>query len=338
MNIETDFKDAVGITTTIPLEVPLAAGVRVIDLNNLFVGRDCPMRAIEQAEANGFPRNICAWIKGLYGSVKSANIKKVIGVAEGDCSLTHSLMEVLATEGVDVIPFGFPYSHTRPELDGRIAELEKYFGVTRIQSEEMRIALQVVRDKLHELDALMAKGLPVELTERANILLLSSSDLAGLGLDNYESMLDEFMAEAKSSKSATGVRIALVGIPPIAGDFIERIYSAGGVVVLSEIPREFAMIKSSEDLLEQYLNYTYPYSTEFRLQTLLPLLKERKVDGVLHYVQSFCHRGVEDRLLRDQIDIPMLTLECDRPGPLDERSFVRLEAFIEMLSDSKGME
>ena len=57
----------VGFTTTIPLEILIAAGRRPVDLNNIFITDPDPQGLIEEAEVAGFPRNICGWIKGLYG-------------------------------------------------------------------------------------------------------------------------------------------------------------------------------------------------------------------------------------------------------------------------------
>ena len=41
--------------------------------------------------------------------------------------------------------------------------------------------------------------------------------------------------------------------------------------------------------------------------------------------------GLEDWLLREALDVPILTLEFDRPGPLDGQGRTRLEAFVERL-------
>ena len=59
----------VGITTTVPIEVIYAAGHIPVDLNNAFVSREDNQRLVEEAELAGFPRNFCAWIKGIYGTV-----------------------------------------------------------------------------------------------------------------------------------------------------------------------------------------------------------------------------------------------------------------------------
>jgi benzoyl-CoA reductase/2-hydroxyglutaryl-CoA dehydratase subunit BcrC/BadD/HgdB len=85
------------------------------------------------------------------------------------------------------------------------------------------------------------------------------------------------------------------------------------------------------DLLEQYRRYTYPYDVFGRLEDITRQVALRRVDGVIHYVQSFCFRQIQDTILREALDLPFLTLEGDMPGPLDGRNRLRLEAFLETL-------
>ncbi|MDD4562517.1 MAG: 2-hydroxyacyl-CoA dehydratase, partial [Syntrophomonadaceae bacterium] len=43
------------------------------------------------------------------------------------------------------------------------------------------------------------------------------------------------------------------------------------------------------------------------------------------------YRQIEDLIFREKLDLPFLTLEGDRPGRVDARTRMRLEAFINML-------
>jgi benzoyl-CoA reductase/2-hydroxyglutaryl-CoA dehydratase subunit BcrC/BadD/HgdB len=63
----------------------------------------------------------------------------------------------------------------------------------------------------------------------------------------------------------------------------------------------------------------------------LPEIKKRNIVGIIHYVQSFCHRHIEDLIVRDKMPLPVLTIEGEAPGRMDERTKIRLQAFIEML-------
>ena len=69
-----------------------------------------------------------------------------------------------------------------------------------------------------------------------------------------------------------------------------------------------------------------------RIEDIAEQASRRQLDGIIHYVQSFCHRRIHDRLLRERLKLPILTLEGDKPGPVDKRSLTRLEAFWEILN------
>ncbi len=79
-------------------------------------------------------------------------------------------------------------------------------------------------------------------------------------------------------------------------------------------------------MLETYLQYTYPYDVFDRIRDVRAEGASRGVVGLVHYVQSFCHRQIEDRLWRERADLPILTLEADRPGRVDERTRTRIDA------------
>jgi len=111
-------------------------------------------------------------------------------------------------------------------------------------------------------------------------------------------------------------------------DFLESI---GVRVVYNEMPRQFAMLGLEDDLVDQYRHYTYPYRVWGRIEDIRRAVAGRGLAGVIHTVQSFCYRQMEDVILRESLGVPMLTLEGDLPGPLDARSHVRLESFVEML-------
>jgi benzoyl-CoA reductase/2-hydroxyglutaryl-CoA dehydratase subunit BcrC/BadD/HgdB len=62
----------------------------------------------------------------------------------------------------------------------------------------------------------------------------------------------------------------------------------------------------------------------------MPQLKQRQVDLVISYTQSFCHLQIDNILLKKHIDLPFLTLEGDQPEPMDPRTLLRLESFFEV--------
>ena len=86
-------------------------------------------------------------------------------------------------------------------------------------------------------------------------------------------------------------------------------------------------------LVDKYVAYTYPYEVQARIDDIKEQIKVRKLDGLIHYTQTFCFRQMYDIILRDCIDIPILTLEGDRPGKVDGRTGIRIEAFVDMIKE-----
>ena len=85
------------------------------------------------------------------------------------------------------------------------------------------------------------------------------------------------------------------------------------------------------DIVEQYRRYTYPYSIFHRLEDIKKEIQKRKIDGVISYAQAFCHRQIDNILIKKHCNKPVLTLEGDQPGPLDARTKLRIESFLDML-------
>ncbi len=64
-------------------------------------------------------------------------------------------------------------------------------------------------------------------------------------------------------------------------------------------------------------------------------IEKRQLDAIIHYTQAFCHRAVDDLILKMEFDLPILNIEGDKLNRLDARTKLRLEAFLDMLSDLK---
>jgi len=105
--------------------------------------------------------------------------------------------------------------------------------------------------------------------------------------------------------------------------------------VFNEIQHQFAMPAPGNSLAKQYSNYTYPYSIYERLKDMTTELKRRQVDGVIHYVQAFCHRGIGDIIFRDALKLPILTLEGNDDFFLTHHLKTRVEAFLDMLEHNR---
>lgn len=321
----------VGITTTIPIEILLAAGRQALDLNNVFVADAHASEMIARAERSGFPRSGCAWVKGIYGAIHARGVREVVGVVEGDCSDTGALLEVLESEGIAVHAFAFPHTRERGDLERELTRFAGSFGVELDEAEAMKQTLDPVRALAGELDTLAADGAVLSSRELFESLLWLSDFTEGV--EACRRRLEDRLAIARNTAPAfDGLRLGCVGVPTILSNLWETFEAEGGRFVYHEVPRQFALIPSvGIPLVDSYLKYTYPYRMADRLGEIEREVARRRLDGLVHYVQSFCHRQIQDRLLRQRLNVPILTIEGDRPGAVDGRTRTRIEAFLEQL-------
>lgn len=321
-------KNRIGFTTSLPIEVILAAGHIPVDINNRFVTGNA-VQNIHLAEQKGFPRTLCAWIKGNYIAALHSGLDEVIGIIQGDCSNTHSLLDLLSEEGMKIFHFSFPAERDYDSLNHEIKRLEEHFEVSREQTQQMKKRLDEIRKKLVLLDELTWKERLVSGAEN-HYWLINSSDFNG-DPDIYEEQLDSFIKTAQNRDPLpTRLRLAYLGVPPIYQNLYEVISDLGGDILFNEVQRQFSMPHLLPDIVDQYLAYTYPYSVFDRLQDIQNQLSNRKIDAIISYTQSFCHLQLDNILLKKHLRLPFLTLEGDQPEEIDPRTLLRLESFFEI--------
>jgi benzoyl-CoA reductase/2-hydroxyglutaryl-CoA dehydratase subunit BcrC/BadD/HgdB len=326
-------ENTVGITSTVPVEILYAAGKIPLDVNNAFITSGDPAALVRLAKKEGFPDTTCSWICGLYGAILERGIGTVVGVTGGDCSETIALMEVLSLRGVNIIPFSYPHGRDAAALRDEIDRYARRFGTDLHRAEGQKNRLDRVRARIHHLDRLLweqdrAYGGEVQLVQ------LGSSDFEGdpdMYLANVEKKIREVEARAPIS---TELRLGFVGVPPIIGDLYETIERDGVRIVFSEVQRQFSL-PGGGDIIEAYTRYTYPYGIFARAGDIALEIQRRRIDGIIHYVQAFCFRGIEDIALRRELGVPVLTLQGDLPSRVTETMRLRIEAFVDMLRRRK---
>ena len=320
----------IGITTTVPVEVLMAAGYQPVDLNNILVGDPDPERLVNIAERDGFPLNCCSWIKGIYGVCREYGIEDVLAVTGGDCSNTIMLMEVLKIKGMNAIPFAYPDRADTLLMQAALEELATTLGTTLEAAERVRQELRPARDLALKLDDLTWKENTVGGWEN-HLWLISTSDF-NQDFRKYESDLEELLKSPRQPCPPDCLRLAYIGVPSVyARDLYRHLERHGARAVFNEVQRQFAMPEPGNNLAEQYAAYTYPYSIRERLSDIETEIKRRRIDGIIHYVQAFCHRGIGDIVFRDALNLPMLTLEGNDEFSLTSHAKTRIEAFLDMI-------
>jgi benzoyl-CoA reductase/2-hydroxyglutaryl-CoA dehydratase subunit BcrC/BadD/HgdB len=246
------------------------------------------------------------------------------------------LMEVLKLRGVHTIPFAFP---DRPDVDKMQIALESLaerLGTDMVESEKVRKSLWPCRETLKEIDRLTWQENRVSGFEN-HYWLVSSSDF-NRDIPEFCAELTGFLAEHRTRPPFPGdeLRLAFIGVPSVFGEELYPFLEQNGArVVYNEIQRQFAMLNSVKSLAEQYTLYTYPYSIEGRIDDIRKEVARRRIDGVIHYVQAFCHRAIGDIVFRSRLGVPILTIEGNTDFKLTQHVKTRLEAFTDMLGQIK---
>ena len=326
----------IGITTTVPIEILLAAGYQPVDLNNVFITDPNPERLITIAERAGFPLNCCSWIKGIYGVCMEHGIDTVLCVTTGDCSNTIMLMEVLKLKGLKVIPFAYPDQPDSQRMQHALQALAETLNTSLDAAEQVRAELAPCRRLALKLDELTWKQGVVSGGEN-HLWLVSASDF-NQDHHKYHQELQKLLDQCQQRQPYPPdyLRLAYIGVPSVYGqDLYHYLETKGARVVFNEIQRQFAMPQPGNSLAEQYSNYTYPYSIYDRLRDITAELGWRHIDGVIHYVQAFCHRGIGDIIFRHALKLPILTLEGNDDFFLTHHLKTRVEAFLDMLQRSR---
>ncbi len=325
----------IGITTTIPQEIIWAAGHTPVDLNNIFVTSKDRKKYLTRARLDGYPRTICPWISGIYGAVlEERNIDALVIVTQGDCSNTHALAETLEDAGIEIIPFAYPYDGDIALLEGEMRKLARTLGADWNEIQRLYNNLRAPRDIARRIDEATWKDNKITGFEN-HLSLVSTSDFDG-DISDWTARYSALLHSSKSKEAyKENIRLGYIGVPPIFPDIYDESEKYGARIVFNETQRQFSIPYPGDDFVSAYAKYTYPKSVFKRIDDISQEIETRKLDGIIHYTQSFCFRQIEDLLFRKYLKTPILTVEGESEFGIDERTRIRLEAFIEMLRGFK---
>ncbi|MFQ5810521.1 MAG: 2-hydroxyacyl-CoA dehydratase family protein, partial [Armatimonadota bacterium] len=317
----------VGMTTLVPIEVLFAAGCQPLDMNNVFVADARSREFIDGAELAGFPDTSCAWLKGIYGAMLARpDIETIVGVTVGDCSDTHVLMEYIERLGRRVVPFAY----VRERLGEEIEALKRHFDVSWEQVTEAHGRLQTIRRRVWEIDEWTWQPEGRVSGWDNHLYQVCCSDMGG-DIEAFEQQVREY-EPADEPINPGGVRLGVLGVPSIFAEDLYRYVETecGAKVVLNETQRQFSLPFDC-DMVEQYTRFTYPYGTKPRLADIQAEVERRDIDGLIHYTQAFCFRELTDALIRQDMEVPVLTIAGNAEKRLNTQLNTRLEAFVDML-------
>ena len=168
----------VGLTTTIPVEVVLAAGLTPVDLNNLFIVDPGARARVARPKPPASPAPSAPGSRGFTPPCRTIpRFAAVIVACQGDCSYTQALGEILEAEGQEVVHFKFPYPRNREQLAREIHTLMARLGADPDGVARVQARLAPLRQQLRRLDRLTWETGQVS-GEENFLCLISSSDFA----------------------------------------------------------------------------------------------------------------------------------------------------------------
>lgn len=349
----------------VPDEIIFAAGAdRVI----LCGGKNDTISIAEQY----LPRNICPLVKSSFGSIVNngcSNVKSCahfvlidLIVAENTCDSKKKTYELLG----DYIPTYVLDLPQKPDSSAAVEyfleELNKFKGVmeqltgNKITAGRLKkeiISSNETRKLLHRLYDLRKTNPPV--ISGLDVIKVMQKQYV-LSAEDFKEALRTLIDEAEKVKADKAdkasfthkPRIMISGCPMPGGNtkVPEIIENRGGVIVVEESctgTRSFwDLVDENKDpmtaLAERYIKIPCSCMTpnERRIENILELAKEFKVDGVVHYTLQFCHGyNIEKYKVQQALKkagIPMLSIETDYSDSDVEQIGLRVDAFMEMLS------
>ncbi|MCZ7403315.1 MAG: 2-hydroxyacyl-CoA dehydratase family protein [Candidatus Methanoperedens sp.] len=306
----------IAITALVPPELIFACGGEPFDVNNVIPA------------SKKTPRNkLCAWTAIWQEMLvkREQKVDSLIVVAGGDCHNALVDGQKAAMSGIPTHFFFYPFDGDAAYLESQLYKLSDFLG--NIEYPEKFREIEKLKKIGQQIDKKRLSGKISSVD--AFCILVSFSDLQG-DLNAFQKAI----AEVKESDIEFNNRVALIGVPPIYHDFHEVAQSLDLQIVFDELPYEF--IRHSgvniKKVARDYCDYTFARPLDFRIGFLQKELKKRKVDGIIHYTQFACHHTLEDEVMRQKLDYPILTLQGDMPGKTPEQIKLRLEAFREMIA------
>lgn len=312
------------------------------------------------------PRNVCPLVKSSFGSIVNDGCSGVRScshfslvdmiVAENTCDSKKKMYELLG-DYIPIYVLDLPQRPDSPEaIKYFLGELNRFKGVmeqltgNKVTDEQLKKeikSLNETRQLLHKLYDLRKADPP--LISGLDILKVMQKQYF-LSPEEFKKSLLTLIDEAEQVKVdwPHKPRIMISGCPMAGGNtkVSEIIESRGGAIVVEESctgTRSFwDLVDENKDptiaLAERYIKIPCSCMTpnDRRIDNILELANEFKVDGVVYYTLQFCHGyNIEKYKVQQALKkagIPMLSIETDYSGSDIEQIGLRVDAFMEMLS------
>jgi len=343
----------------VPEEIVLAAGA-------IQVGLCAGAEAGKEAAEKVLPRNTCALIKSFVGFKLSKLCPYIescdLVVGETTCDGKKKAYEIFA-DYAPVYVMEIPQMKNACDRDLWKAEIlrfkDKIEALTGniITAEKLKGAIKLVNDRRRVLQRLnrLRAAVPTPISGRDVILAnqISFYDDPVRFTSKMGELCDELEARVNRGEGVAPkgtARLMLSGCPMAVPNWkVPFVIESSGAVVVGEescigTRNTRDLVDESAETLEAMLDALADRYMKIdcacftpnreRLDHIVEMAKELKVDGVIHYALSFCQPYTIEAYKVDQTlqkaGIPMLAIETDYSMEDVEQLKTRVEAFVEM--------
>jgi len=345
----------------VPDEIILAAGAVPV---GLCAGTSFSIPVAEQV----LPRNTCDLIKSSYGFKLGRTCPYVqashLIVGETTCDGKKKMFEILS-EYQPVHVMEVPNKKNRVSRELWLSEVVAFKGIVekltgnKITEEKLAQAIKLVNGKRRALQRLYhaRKASPPPISGKDALLVTQVSFYDDVARDTQQinALCDELekrIANKEGVFSPRAPRILVSGCPMAFPNWkLHHLLETSGAAVVCEEScigtRAFSDLvaedkRTMDDQLEAIADrYMQIHCACFtpnaeRIEDIMRLAKEYKVDGVVHYNLLFCHtyatEAVSVAKTLEKEGIPLLRLETDY-GDDSGQLRTRIDAFLEMIRE-----
>jgi benzoyl-CoA reductase/2-hydroxyglutaryl-CoA dehydratase subunit BcrC/BadD/HgdB len=343
----------------VPDEIILAAGAIPV---GLCAGTNFSIPAAEQV----LPRSTCDLIKSSFGFKLGRTCPYVqtshLIVGETTCDGKKKMFEILS-EYQPVHVMEVPNKKNRASRDLWLSEVVAFKGVVekltgnKITEDKLAQAIKLMNGKRRALQRLYQarKTIPSPISGKDALLVTQVSFYDDVVRDTQQinALCDELenrISHKEGVFQPKALRILVSGCPMAIPNWkLHHLLETSGAAVVCEEScigtRAFSdlvaedkrtmddQLKAIADRYMQIHCACFTPNTE-RIDDIVRLAKEYKVDGVVHYNLLFCHtyanEAVKVRKALEKAGIPLLCVETDY-GDDSGQLRTRIDAFLEMI-------
>ncbi len=343
----------------VPDEIVLAAGAVPV---GLCAGTSFSIPAAEQV----LPRSTCDLIKSSFGFKLGRTCPYVqashLVVGETTCDGKKKMFEILS-EYQPVHVMEVPNRKTGASRDLWLSEVvafkevvEKLTG-NRIMPEKLSEAIRLMNGKRRALQRLYRarKAAPAPISGKDALLVTQVSFYDDVARDTRQinALCDEIedrIARRQGVFPANAARILVSGCPMAIPNWkLHHLLESSGAAVVCEescigtrcfsdlVPEDGRTLDDQlRAIADRYMQIHCACFTpnSERIEDIIRMAREYRVDGVVHYNLLFCHTYANEAVLVDRAlekeGIPLLRVETDY-GDDSGQLRTRIDAFLEMI-------